>query len=132
MKKFKSKFLTRKGFLMVEVLLAIIIISVSLTVIIQSLGSTLRASILQGEYSLATILAENKMFDVLIKPVSELNLDEGVFEDPFDRYSHALEIDSFEAGDTEGIDVVSLEVAWPKKKKIFLSTYLFSTEEKEE
>ena len=59
------KKLQKRGSFLVEVLLTVVILSVSLTIIIQSLVSSLRAISYSANYSSAILSAENKMFELL-------------------------------------------------------------------
>ena len=126
-----------KGSLLLEALLVIIILSISLTLIIQSFVSSLRASVFSSDYSKVAILADNKMFDLMSRRFFPRDLDEeGRFASPMDKFKYQWEASNISAGsDDGGIHEVFLDIAWSsgkKTKKVSLVTYLFSLPESAE
>ena len=66
MKKKRPANTGKRGSILLEALLSVLIISVSITTIIQSMVSSLRATVFSVDYSKATLLMENKMNDLII------------------------------------------------------------------
>lgn len=122
----------RKGSLLLEALLAVVILSVSITLIIQSMIASLHAGAVSADYSQAMILLENKMAESLQKPSIESGLvQEGRFEAPFGKFGYALESESLE--DQPNLNKVHLEVIWKNKeitKSLALETYASNRKEK--
>lgn len=117
----------QKGSLLVEVLLAIVILSTVLTVIIQAMISSLRANDYASGYTKAGFLLENKMFDLIRKgTISSGASDEGSFPEPDNQYRYAFKVSS---PDEQANDIfrVELKVNWEsgkKKNSLALETYL--------
>ena len=125
---------SQKGSLLLEAMLATVIMAVSLTVIIQSLSSSYRASVYSVEYTTACMLLENSMFSVIkdgyIKAADE---QEGEFPSPFDKFRYRIV--AGEAADrltpplfTE----VAARVSWTsglKKNSVAVTTYYFTLPE---
>jgi len=79
---------------LIEALLAVVILSGSLVIIVQSLASSLRAITYTSDYTLGLILLENKIFDYIQMDSSELDSDNsGAFEEPHNKYRYSLKTD---------------------------------------
>lgn len=133
----KRKRTNRKGSLLLEALLVIIILSVSLTLIIQSFVSSLRGSVLSSDYSKAAILADNKMFDLMSRRSLDGACDEeDRFAVPFDKFKYGVEVNNLSTdGVQKGLYEVLLDISWvsgQNTKKVSLATYVFSFPDGEE
>ena len=121
-----------KGSFLLEVLLTVSILSVSLTVIVQSFFSSLRAAVYVSDYSTAMILLENKMNDLRQEGFIESPAKEsGVFPSPFERFSYHLEAENVNndmiAG---GLNEVKVNVSWLSGKKrnaVSVTTYFLNS-----
>ena len=71
----------RAGFTLMEVMLALVILGVGLTAITQSVMMVMRSSGLTARYTQATILAQNKMEEVLARAEPPKSEEKGEFED---------------------------------------------------
>ena len=71
----------RAGFTLMEVMLALVILGVGLTAITQSVMMVMRSSGLTARYTQATILAQNKMEEVLARAEPPKSVEKGEFED---------------------------------------------------
>ena len=120
----------KNGSLLLESLLAITIVSVSLTFIIQALLSNLRAMARSSSYLTAMVSLENKMDALIYKCLRHESLNEYLHSDSAeaDFYKYSLEERTL---DDEMKPVVFKEVkltgSWQEGKKenhIFLQTYL--------
>jgi len=120
----------RRGSFLIEVLLTIVILSVGLTLIVQSMISGARAMARNSQYTAALLLAENKIFEFLNDAPGETARQEGQFPEPFSQYAYLLDIP--EAGQREkGLKIreVDLKVGWGVRggqKSISLATYFIS------
>lgn len=109
----------KKGSLLVEALLTIVIMAVGLTFIMQSFLSGFRASAQVEDYSLASVLLEDKMNDLLqVGFIASGVEEEGNFPPPYEDFKYRLTSDNIPEGGREGaINRVALEVSWPSGKK---------------
>ena len=121
----------RKGALLIEALLIISILAVSLTVIIQSFLSSYRASVYTKEYSLAALLLENKMSELLQKRFIKSTLnEENYFASPYEKFRYHLETKALGQG-APGISLneAKLSILWQEGRRsnaINLTTYLLN------
>ena len=120
-----------RGTLLLEVLLVIVILSVGLTLIIQSMVASLRAVVYSADYSMAMILAEDKMFDLLKTRSVDANFqEEGDFSKPSERFHYQIKAEPVKSVDKEAtgqLNEVTLEVSWlsgGNRKSMSLVTYL--------
>lgn len=131
-----SRYFKNKGSLLIEALLAVVILSTSLSLILQSLVASLRASVYSVDYTQALILLESKMNEALMKGKSpEGSSEEGNFPEPHERYFYVLKAQALTGEDEENLDQLMLSISWNTKKKknnISLETYLFKEEETQE
>ena len=142
----------KKGSLLLEALLSVVILSVSLTVIIQSLTTSLRAVTYSSDYTTALFLIDNKMFDLIRKGFIEKDLnEEGQFPQPFDKFQYTVKAEGGQVhktmmgkktkknvtittgeiaeGETNIINKVNLTIQWgsdKRKNSISVDTYLLS------
>ena len=130
--RFLKKFLSlgNKGILLMEALLAVVILSVGIVAIIQSLLSSLRSVVFHGNYTQAALLTDNKMFDLLEKRgVNDSTAESDHFPAPFDNFDYQVEAVPEEQN--PAIEQVSVNISWGSKKgKNFkATTYLFAAME---
>jgi len=121
----------RRGSFLVEAILVIVILSVSLTFIIQSMMSSLRAAAYSADYTRALFFVDDKMFD-LIKDryISAPQEEDGVFTEQGREYRYRLVT---ETTDTL-INKVLLDVFWgfgrgKKENALSIAMYLFAQPE---
>ena len=72
-----------KGFTLIEVLVAVAILGVGLTIIIELFSGALRLGRASEEYTKAVNYARMKMEEVAVKPIVEEGTEEGDFDDTF-------------------------------------------------
>lgn len=75
----KSFSMSNKGFTLMEVIVAIAILSISFVMVMQLFSGGLRASRASCDYTRAVVHAQDKMDEILSDPV----MDSGEFEDGF-------------------------------------------------
>lgn len=122
MKKLKND-----GFTLLEILVAVAIIGISLTVTIQLFSSNLRAISISKDYVHAVLKAEERMRELL----EEENLSEGHYsEQTEDGYKIDIYISKFSRDKSENLQVdltqIDLSVSWTagmKEKRFDLTTY---------
>lgn len=119
----------KRGSLLVEALVTLVIMAVGLTVIIQSFLSSFRASTQVEGYSLACILLEDKMNDLLqIGFIAGDAQEEGSFPEPYENFRYRIKTENIREGDQEGLlNRVNLEVLWASGKRnrsVQVVTYL--------
>lgn len=122
----------RKGSLLLEALLTVVILSVSITLIIQSMTSSLRASVYSADYTKAALLMENKMFELLQDGFIESGRRvEGSFDKPFEKFRYLVTTKAESRESLSKINNVDMEITWntgSKENRISLQTLLFDAE----
>ncbi len=96
-----------EGFTLVEVIIAIAILGICLTLIMQLFAGGLRAARTSCDYSRAVIHAKDKLEEILEFPVQEA----GTFEDGFKWESEVLPYEQYE-GSTYELMQVKVKVTW--------------------
>jgi len=112
-----SKHLNKKGLLLVEALLAIVILSISLTLIVQSMISSYRATMYQADFTRAVFLLENQISHVLLR--DGLTADErleGQWEPPDHKFTYSVEAKAYDPGETS-LHTISAWVDWSSGRK---------------
>lgn len=117
----------RRGFFLIEAILAIVIMSISLTLIIQSLMSSMRAAAYSADYTRAIFFIDDKMFDLIKERYIEApQTQEGAFSEEDQKYRFRLVTERTETS----INRVLLDVFWgfakgKKENALSITTYLF-------
>ena len=116
--------------MLIEAMLSVAILSVSVTFVIQSLTSSLRATVYSADYTKAIVLLENKMVALFQAGFIDAGMSkEESFPDPYSEFKYALVTKKMPGSDQDNINLVTLDVVWmsgKKKNSIFLETYLFN------
>lgn len=128
----KNKF-NNKGSLLMEALLSVVILSVSITFIIQSMVNSLRVMNYGADYTQALILAENKMFDY----VSKEGLSSGFYEEDEiesfqKKFSYKIETKDLQDERDDNTNDLSMSILWSnrgKERSLVLQTYAFKLQE---
>ena len=133
----QENFKSRKGSILVEVLLTVVILSVGLTAIIQAMNTSVRGVYHTTGYTTAVLLAENTMFAHLSKGFVRAGFQETKnFAPPYSAYRYYLQArNAPDEGSAGKKNEVTLTVLWGrenKEKKLNLVTYLFDESEKNE
>lgn len=124
------RFNNSKGSLLIEALLSVVILSISLTLIIRSMTSSLRATIYSLDYAKAGWLADNTMFTFLHTPAEvEGGSKSGEFSPPFEKYGYEMEIKEFSRdGESLPLEVVHLDIFWGREtqqRQVSLKAVIF-------
>ncbi len=116
------------GSLLIESLLVVMIVSVSLTLIIQALVMSLRAIIQTADYSVVMFKVEDKMNQIIRKGLFDQSFDDVIKNDRKEKFKYTLQENTLEGeeGDLK-LKEISLDIAWQAGKKenqLSLVTYL--------
>lgn len=126
--------MNNKGTILIEALLSVVILSVSITMIIQSMTASLRATEYGVQYTEGLILAENKIFDLMQEGFIGSGLEvENDFEEPFNNYQYEVATDISELVDDDSLNELNLKISWKNgsRANVFhVSTILFNQKEK--
>jgi len=113
------------GFQLIEVIMSVVILSMSLTFILNSFMGSLRAIQLSEDYFKGGLLLEEKMFELYNSDVEKAPPD-GNFTNFNDKFSWELKLTDLEEA---VIKKVNLEVLWKdatKNNNISILTYLYT------
>jgi hypothetical protein len=123
-----KKGFSRQGSFLIEALLSVVILSTSITIIIQSLAIAAKTKSESSRYATAAILADNFLAEKIRKQFIESGVrEENHFSQPHEKYKHVFVTQKFNP-DFERINQLDLTVSWPignGEKKIHVSTLLF-------
>jgi prepilin-type N-terminal cleavage/methylation domain-containing protein len=119
-----------KGFLLVEVLITVVILSVGLTLIARSLITGIKSLEIIKQYTTGYSLLEEKLWDIERKYFIESGLNkEEDFLEPYQDFTYSLETENIKDNEEKGmLNKVLLSVNWPTKfsrREISVVTYLF-------
>ncbi len=120
----KMKTIKERGAFLIEVLLTVVILSISLTLIIQSLTSSLKASARVASYTHAILAIENAMLDLAYKKFPPGSSTNSQSNELFQVSSNIQKISS-EKNIKNGKEV-QLQVSWKtnqKPQKLSVTTY---------
>ena len=128
--------LNRKGSILLEALLSTVILSVSITIIIQSMTASLRAAKYSSDYTAALLLMDNKMSSLMSGGSIESGMrEEKNFNEHDQRYGYLLTTKNFDDNEHEYLNEIDVQVFWKsgrKKNRIFFKTYLLASESQSE
>ena len=120
----------RKGFVLIEALLGIIILSVSISLILQAMATSFKASVYSSGYTTALMLLENKASQLILQKFIQTGLKEDQsFDYPFQHYQYTLQTSPYSGDEESKINTVRLSVGWSstqKHKQVNLETFLFN------
>ncbi len=115
-----------KGFLLLEVMVSVAILSIALVMILGSFTRSIRTIELSEDYFRAGLLLENKIYELSHSEIEE-GSSSGVFSDFDNRFSWNLEIMKMEEG---LVRELNLGVSWhqgAKEHDLSIVTYLYAT-----
>jgi len=112
----RNLWIDRGGSILLEALLAVSIISISLVLIIQAYGTTLKASFLTVDYSRAILLAENYFAQMLFmkEVVEPKSADEQEF---FEGFALTVEENKPDINPVGELNQVMLHLTWKTGQK---------------
>lgn len=125
--------LKNKGFTLLEVMLAVTILSVGLVMVLGSFVNSLRAIKISQDFLVASLLLEEKIWQKEEEKTQSEGLipvgEEDEFQPPFDKFRYKIRFE--EQKDLPSLYKTSFEVSWQERKKernISCVTYLSSKE----
>lgn len=101
------------GFTLIEVLVALVVVTAGLTIIAQGFLSGGRASVISQNRSLAAMLAESKMAEVEAGIISTTTTASGTFEPERPDFSWTVESESTT---TTGLSKITLTITWKERQ----------------
>ncbi len=125
--------LKNKGFLLLEVMLAVTILSVGMALVLRSYVSALNAVKISQDFFAAGLLLEEKLWqkeeEKSDSQEPSVAGEQGNFSTPWDRFSYLIEFEKEE--DTPDLYKTNSSVSWQNKKKthsILCVSYIRSKE----
>lgn len=125
---------SHKGFTLLEILLAISILGVAMTVIMQQFSAGLRIARVSQNYTIATIYAKQKLEEILVEEEMKEKEDSGSFDDGYSWRVSIMPYEEYMEGEEDEnlFDLLPMEmyrlesvVSWvegEKEKNITLAT----------
>lgn len=121
------------GVLLLEALLAVVILSVALVTVVQSMATSARALNDSLEYVRAVTLLENQLFELMRNPAAKLPaFEERVFETPHQDFQYRYTLSLMSGEDSKFLRQLDLDVLWgpsERQKRLPLVTYLLRSDE---
>ncbi len=119
----------KKGFMLLELMVSMAILSTGLLAVTRSFISSLGASDYSRQYTLACILTEEKLNELEQSTDLFEETEHGSFEEPYSKFSWKSEI---KQSSNESLKHVTVTTFWKdkgKQKKVRLSTLLLENTE---
>lgn len=119
----------KSGILLFEVMLTLVILAIGLTLILHSFSASLNASKIAQDYTVASLLIEDKMWEMENAGAVGSNLtEEGQFLPPYQKFNWRLQTKDKPVQDETGkLNEVKLTVRWKegrRKGSASATTYL--------
>jgi type II secretory pathway pseudopilin PulG len=120
-----------KGSFLLEALIAVTILAVSLVVIVRSHLGALQAQVLAKDYSLATLLLEREMIELVENGYIESGINEQRnLEEPYTRFTFLLKTtaagNEYYFDKLNEVDAALVWTAGQKKHRLSVSTLIFA------
>ena len=120
----------KSGIMMVEVLLAMLIVTVGLTVVVQSLSQALGATVFSSDYTMAALAADNAVSRVLIEQAgaADAMAAAGDSSSAEEKFHTASTVGAVE-GNVGTLQLLKVDVSWHSgshDKSLEVVTYQFS------
>lgn len=112
-----------KGFLLLEIMMSVAILSIGLLLVLNSFMRPIRAQELSNDYFKAGLLLEQKMFELYNSDILKGTVN-GIFTDFESRFS--WDMNAIESEENPFMEV-NLEVLWSRQNKeqdLSISTYI--------
>ena len=120
--------INHSGAILVEAILAVLILSVCLTVMIRSMVMSAGSLSYTMQYTQAANFLESKMIEKISKaPFVNVQSDQGVGEEPYENLKYSLTVDPTQQTELKRLEELTLSIQWltsQKQKSIQTSTYI--------
>ncbi|OGW06649.1 MAG: hypothetical protein A2889_03960 [Nitrospinae bacterium RIFCSPLOWO2_01_FULL_39_10] len=113
-----SIFNSQKGFTLLEVMVAIVILGLGLTVVFELFSGGLKSVEISNDYSNAVILANKKMGELSLKEKLDVGKETGDFSEE-DNYKWEVDIVSYQVDEETNKEIASPEPALSEKTRFF-------------
>ncbi len=114
-----------KAFTLVEVLIALVILSIGFLAVLRGSTYNLRSSRVAADLTTAVIAADSLLKEEIGKGFPASGSDEGVFEDGiFEGYAWSKRIEVLELPFVEELKLVTVTVSWEGNRNYTLQTVL--------
>lgn len=121
------------GVLLLEALLAVVILSVALVTVVQSMATSARALNDSLEYVRAVTLLENQLFELMRNPAAKWPaFEERAFDRPHQDFQYRYAISLLSGEDSKFLRQLDLDVLWgppERQRRLPLTTYLLRSDE---
>lgn len=108
---------SRKGYLLLEAVASILIISIGLAIILRSFTYSLRASKIAQEYFVASLLLKDKMWELEEKQRREEGIAVYESTEKIPDTNYTLKTKVSRLADTDPLDLVELSILWQSGKR---------------
>src|SRR3990167_10484574 len=113
-----SIFNSQKGFTLLEVMVAIVILGLGLTVVFELFSGGLKSVEISNDYSNDVILANKKMGELSLKEKLDVGKETGDFSEE-DNYKWEVDIVSYQVDEETNKEIASPEPALSEKTRFF-------------
>lgn len=117
--------ITLKGFTLIEVLIALVVLSVAFLAMLRGSSSNLRSIRTASELTTATMAADSLMKQIIAEGYPESGTEEGVFEEgPYQGLGWIRQVEVVELPYIEELKLVTVEIRWGEDDRYHLQTIL--------
>ena len=123
------KLRVKRASILLEALLSVIILSVSIVVINQSMTASLRSLVYSEDYTKALIFLENQIFDLMYLGFIESNQSKVITLPEDERFWITVATQPVAFGQDSKINQLNLTISWKsgkRKNNMAFETYLFN------
>mgnify|MGYP001046100670 CR=1 FL=1 len=114
-----------RSFTLIEVLIALVVISVVFLAVLRGSGSNLRALRQASDLTTATLAADAMMKQIIAEGYPESGTEEGVFDEgPYRGLGWARSVQVVELPYLEELKLVTVEIRWGERDSYRLQTVL--------
>ena len=113
----------RKGFTLVEALVALAIMVLVLVVLVRATGTATNTEHVAETYNVAILLARSKFAEVALDGPSSFFEDEGQFDEPYDGFGWHVSASEFV--DYPGLHSVAVEITMPGRRTFATTRFMY-------